>query len=148
MGLFSKKTEDKKKINEKPDVGIKTSMKDLYGDKQSIAKKDDSVSGTEKASAGKFHNAYRILMKPLVTEKASVLAAENKYFFGVYPGANKIEIAKAIKEVYGVKPIDVNIINMRGKNVRSGKTAGKRKRWKKAIITLPKGTTIKVYEGV
>lgn len=148
MGLFNRKKIEDKKTDEKSAVVAKQSMKDLYGGKQSIAKKDDSVSGKEKASASKFHNAYRILAKPLVTEKASVLAAENKYFFGVYPGANKIEIAKAIKEVYGVKPISVNIVNMRGKNVRAGRTAGKRKNWKKAIVTLKKGETIKVYEGV
>ena len=72
----------------------------------------------------------------------------NKYFFEVAKNANKIEVAKAIQEIYGVKPVSVNIIRMQGKKVGQGRTRGKRKDWKKAIITLKKGESIKVYEGV
>jgi large subunit ribosomal protein L23 len=153
MGLFNKKkTEDDKKTDEKS-VKIDNekkesakSMKDLYGEK-----KNNRVKvGAEKEKAGKKKdgNAYRILIKPLVTEKASRQGADNKYFFAVAKDANKIEIAKAINEVYGVKPVSVNIINMGGKSVRSGKTSGKRKSWKKAIVKLKTGESIKVYEGV
>ncbi|MDD5032006.1 MAG: 50S ribosomal protein L23 [Patescibacteria group bacterium] len=89
-----------------------------------------------------------MLLKPLVTEKATNLGVLNKYVFAVSPKANKIEIAEAIKAVYGVKPVGINIIKGEGKTVRSGRTFGKRKDWKKAIVALPAGKTIKIYEGV
>ncbi|MDD4332736.1 MAG: 50S ribosomal protein L23 [Patescibacteria group bacterium] len=95
-----------------------------------------------------FSQTYRIIVKPIITEKVTNLGVENKYAFAVARKANKIEIAKAIEETYGIKPLAVNIINMKGKQVRYGRMAGKRKDWKKAIVTLPEGKTIKVYEGV
>lgn len=159
MGLFSKKKkeEDKKKIDKesvKIDNGVKDkkSMKDLYSgekiekgqeNRESKEKKEEKKTGESKNK-----NAYRILVKPLITEKASVQGADHKYFFAVDKNANKIEIAKAINEVYGVKPVGVNIINMIGKKARHGRIFGKRKDWKKAIVKLPKGTSIKIYEGV
>ncbi|MDP3042824.1 MAG: 50S ribosomal protein L23 [bacterium] len=107
----------------------------------------DKVKKQEKKEK-KYGNAYKVLVKPLVTEKGSVMNAENKYIFEVAKKANKIEIAKAVIEVYGIKPVSVNIIKMQGKKTRYGKIAGKRKDWKKAVVTLPEGESIKVYEGV
>ncbi len=149
MGIFSKKDKDAKKDNAAAkaakDDGVEkdtgTSMKDLYGD----SKKD---SKSEKKSINKSGNAYKILIKPLITEKAANLGTENKYVFEVAVDANKIEVAKAIQEVYGVKPINVNILNVGGKKTRHGRIIGKRRDWRKAIVTLKKGDTIKVYEGV
>ncbi|MBD3359702.1 MAG: 50S ribosomal protein L23 [Candidatus Buchananbacteria bacterium] len=92
--------------------------------------------------------AYKILIKPLVTEKATDLANFNKYCFEIAKNANKIEIQKAIKNLYGVDPLNVNIINMRGKRVRYGRVSGKKKNWKKAIVTLKQGDKIEIYEGV
>ncbi len=92
--------------------------------------------------------AYRILEKPLVTEKVTDLGAYNKYAFYVSKRANKTEIKKAIKEVYGVTPVSVNIINLKSKKVRFGKSSGQTKSQKKAIVTLKKGDKIEVYEGV
>jgi len=168
MGIFSrKKTEDKKEEVGKPakikeEKKKKPSMKELYEDKTiekpkgiKEEKKIDKTTGEKKeelAKPGKkirkYGNAYKILIKPLVTEKASMIGAENKYVFEVSQGANKIEIFKAVAEVYGIKPVSVNIIKVKGKNVRYGRTRGKKKDWKKAIITLPKGKSIKIYEGV
>lgn len=135
MALLKKKTEEKKE-NAKP------SMKDLYSGKES----GSETKGEQKERV--YGNAYKVLVKPLITEKASILNSENKYFFEVAKNANKIEIAKAIKEVYGIKPVSVNIIRVSGKKVAQGKIGGKRKDWKKAIVTLPEGQAIKVYEGV
>ena len=92
--------------------------------------------------------AYRILVKPMVTEKATNLSAVNQYVFMVSIDANKIEVAKAIFEVYGVNPTSVNIIKSKGKKVNRGKVSGRRKDFKKAIVTLKKGESISVYEGV
>jgi large subunit ribosomal protein L23 len=149
MGLFSrKKTEDKKKTDDKSAIVAKQSMKDLYGGAKTGVEKSKEGEKETKEKASGYISAYRVLMKPLVSEKASIMGAENKYFFAVERSANKIEIAKAIKQVYGIKPVNVNIVNMKGKNVRTGRTLGARKNWKKAIITLPKGESIKIYEGV
>lgn len=149
MGIFNKKSDNTAAVKTKKTVpDTKESMKDLYGStavKKTIVEKEGKTVSKTIVKRG---FAYRILVKPLVTEKASRLGVENKYVFAVALDANKIEIAKAINEVYGIKPVAVNIINLTGKNVRYGRMKGKRKDWKKAIVELPKGKTIKVYEGV
>ena len=101
-----------------------------------------------KVDNAKPNNAYRLLKKPLVTEKVSIMASENKYVFEVARDANKVEIKKAIKAIYGIEPEKVNIINNLGKKVQRGRVQGKRKDTKKAMVKLPKGKTIDVYEGV
>ncbi|KKR57379.1 MAG: 50S ribosomal protein L23 [Candidatus Uhrbacteria bacterium GW2011_GWE2_40_58] len=89
-----------------------------------------------------------VIIRPLVTEKASFLASQSQYLFEVKLEANRIQVYKSIIALYGVKPVSVNIVNMKGKRVRFGRTNGRRKDWKKAIVTIPKGKTIDVYEGV
>jgi len=120
-----------------------TSMQDLY----SGAK---AVSGSKKTAAtvSKINDSYRVLVKPLITEKATTLVGANKYVFIVASGANKIEITKAIKSTYGVTPIKINVVNVSGKKVARGRISGQRSDWRKAIVTLAKGETIKIYEGV
>ena len=155
MALFGSKktnTDDKK-----PTASVKaetkatetkkeaTSMKDLYSE---TAPAKSKGTGKTKELVHKHGASSRALVKPLITEKATHLTGENKYVFVIARGANKIETAKAIQAVYGVKPVDVNIINMKGKKVTRGKIRGQRKDWKKAIVTLAKGDTIKVHEGV
>jgi len=130
----------------------KPSMKELYAGGPSSAKATEGKKAKAvkevKKDVKKYGNAYRVLVKPLVTEKATNLGGQNKYVFAVSQKANKIEIAKAINEVYGIKPVAVNVIKMQGKKTRYGKITGRAKDWKKAVITLPEGETIKVYEGV
>lgn len=118
-----------------------SSTKDLYTETQ--------VKGSSKTKGPvKFSEFNQLLVRPLVTEKATTLATDNKYVFVVAKKANKISVAKAIQAVYGVKPTDVNIVNMKGKRVSRGRIRGQRKDWKKAIVTLAKGETIAIYEGV
>jgi large subunit ribosomal protein L23 len=121
------------------------SMKDLYAAEATTKK---TAKAGKSASASRFDGAFRVLVKPLVTEKATDLSAHNKYVFVITKSANKIEVAKAVYAVYGVKPIGVNIISMKGKVVTHGRIKGRRKDWKKAIVTLKKGDSIKIYEGV
>ena len=136
MGIFK---DDKKKKKDLDKVEEEGSMKDLYTASGEMKKKDDKkISG----------QAYRVLIKPMITEKASALGASNQYVFMVGINTNKIQVAKAIQEVYGVKPLSVNIIKVKGKKVSRGRITGKRKDFKKAVITLKKGDTISVYEGV
>lgn len=135
------RTKESEDVKEKAPLA----MKDLYA---ASPAKSDKVKAA-KIKGGLSHDlSARLLVKPLITEKATHLNAENKYVFVVSREANKITIAKAITTIYGVKPLAVNIINSLGKQVRRGRVSGKRKDWRKAIITLKKGETIKVYEGV
>lgn len=121
------------------------SMKDLYSDSS-----DKKSSSAKKSSAPKtkYDGAHRVLVRPLITEKAANLGTLNKYAFVVSTSANKIEVSKAVSAVYGVSVADVNIIAMKGKKVSRGKIRGQRKDWKKAIVTLKAGDSIQLYEGV
>jgi large subunit ribosomal protein L23 len=154
MALFGtkKNTSNEEKVTKSAPVVKKNvpvaapvSMKDLYA----AAPVKTAKGAAKVAKVGLNHElSYRLLVKPLITEKATNLSAENKYVFVVSIKANKIEIAKAIEATYGVKPLAINIINRAGKKVARGKVRGQRKDWKKAIVTLKKGETIKIYEGV
>lgn len=104
--------------------------------------------GDERKSEKPRVELYGILLRPLITEKATNSAQFNQYIFAVSTKANKIQIARAIQSRYGIKPIKINIINNAGKNVRSGRVSGRTKDWKKAIVTLPKGKTIQIQEGI
>ncbi len=92
--------------------------------------------------------SYRLLVTPLLTEKSDRLQAQGKYSFLVSRDANKIEVARAVRDLYGVRPVAVHIVNVKGKSVRFGRTSGKQKDMKKAIVTLGKGESITAFEGV
>ncbi len=86
---------------------------------------------------------YSIIQNPMRTEKGTnIHAKENKYIFKVDCNANKVEVKRAIEEIYKVKVEKVNTINMLGKWRRVRTVEGKRPDWKKAIVTLKKGETI------
>lgn len=88
--------------------------------------------------------AYRILKTPHVTEKAADLVKKNQYVFNIYPKVNKVEIKKAIEDLYGVKVQTVKIINIPPKKRRLGKTKGWRAGYKKAIVRIKEGQKIEV----
>jgi len=88
--------------------------------------------------------SYDIIKSMLRTEKGTILLPYNKYFFMVSKKANKMQIKKAIEDIYSVKVKDVNTVNMRGKMRRVRYEQGKRPNWKKAIVTLKEGSTIEV----
>ena len=92
-------------------------------------------------------DARDILIRPLITEKSTQLMEEGKYVFVVAKKANKIEIAKAVAEVFKVKVAKVNTVNVTGKKKRMGRTEGKRPDYKKAIVKLAPGETIEFFEG-
>lgn len=89
-------------------------------------------------------NPYRVIKAPLVSEKSSSSQAEGKYTFWVDRASNKIEIKKAVKEIYGVDAIKVHVLNAKGKKRRLRYHEGKRPDRKKAIVTLKEGQTIEV----
>ncbi len=88
-----------------------------------------------------------IIIEPLITEKTTNLMEENKYCFKVDKRANKIEIKKAVEDIFGVQVEAVNTMNMKGKPKRFGVHRGYTSSWKKAIVTLKEGSkTIELFE--
>ena len=80
--------------------------------------------------------AQDIILRPIVTEKSMEGMQEKKYTFKVAKSANKIEIARAIESLFGVKVAKVHTMNCKGRYVRQGATAGYKPDWKKEIVTL------------
>lgn len=80
--------------------------------------------------------AQDIIIRPVITEKSMLGTAEKKYTFEVAKTANKIEIAKAVEELFKVKVAKVNTVQVRGQLRRQGRTQGYTPSWKKAYVTL------------
>ena len=94
--------------------------------------------------------AYDIIKRPIITEQSMGETENKKYTFEVAKSANKIEIAKAVEEIFGVKVVKVNTLNMQGKEKRTGAyPKGRRPSWKKAVVTLSEDSkTIEFFEGM
>jgi len=118
-------------------------------DKKAASGKDQAKPA--KAKSGRkpeeLHESHQILLRPVITEKSGLLGAKRQYVFEIHPRANKPTVYKAIETVYGIKPTRINIINVRGKHVRYGRTTGSTKFWRKAIVTVPEGKSIDFYES-
>lgn len=94
-------------------------------------------------------NAHDIIIAPVITEKSTAALSQKKYTFRVADGANKIEIAKACEQIFGVKVAKVNTISMKGKKRRMGRFEGYTSDWKKAIVTLTEDSkTIEFFDGM
>jgi large subunit ribosomal protein L23 len=92
---------------------------------------------------------HQVIKRALITEKSTIIKDEaNKYTLEVDPRANKIEISNAVEKLFKVKVLDVHVMNMTGKKKRMGKVVGRKRSWKKAIVTLTPGSRIEIYEGV
>ncbi len=90
-----------------------------------------------------------IILKPVVTEESMLGTALKKYTFIVRKDANKIEIAKAVSELFGVEVKDVNTMNVRGHLRRYGRFEGYKPSYKKAIVTLTENSkTIEFFDGM
>ncbi|MCA1906146.1 MAG: 50S ribosomal protein L23 [Desulfarculus sp.] len=90
----------------------------------------------------------QVVRRPLITEKGT-LAKEtaNQVVFEVDRRANKIEIRKAVEDLFKVKVLQVRTLNFEGKEKRVGRIIGKRSDWKKAYVTLAPGQTVEFFEG-
>ena len=95
-----------------------------------------------------LNKSYKIILKPVITEKATKLSEFNKVVFEVASKCNKIEIRGAVEKLFSVKVKSVNIINIKGKVKRFKGVLGKRNDIKKAVITLVEGNTIDISAGV
>ena len=89
-----------------------------------------------------------IIRRPLITEKNTWLMERGQYSFEVLPEANKIEIKRAVEEIFKVSVTGVNVVNVSGKMRRMGRHSGMTRSWKKAIVTLAPGQRIELFQGV
>jgi len=111
------------------------------------AEEQKEVKGIgKKESRPEASFAYSIISRPVSTEKSDRQQMHGKYTFYVARGANKIEIARAIRTLYGVSPVSVSVMNAKGKQVRFGRHQGRRKATRKAIVTLKEGDSISLAE--
>ncbi len=93
--------------------------------------------------------AQDIILRPIITEESMMGVSEKKYTFKVAKDANKIEIAKAVETLFGVKVSKVNTMNVRGHLRRQGMHQGYTASWKKAIVTLTEDSkTIDFFDGM
>ena len=93
--------------------------------------------------------AQDIIIKPIITEASMMGIASKKYTFKVAADANKIEIAKAVEELFGVKVAKVNTVTVNGKMRRYGRFEGYTASWKKAVVTLTEDSkTIEFFDGM
>ena len=88
-----------------------------------------------------------VLMRPIVTEKSTLLSEDRKYVFAVHPNANKHDVARAVEAMFHVEVARVNVMNVPGKPRRQGRSEGRRSNWRKAVVTLREGHSIDVYPG-
>jgi large subunit ribosomal protein L23 len=92
---------------------------------------------------------YDIIKSPLITEKTTIQKeASNQVSFKVSRMANRIEIKRAVENIFNVKVAGVRTMQVKGKTKQRGRIIGKRKNWKKAIVTLMPGERIDFFEGV
>ncbi len=93
-----------------------------------------------------------VIRRALVTEKGAQIREQGKkgsrYVFEVHPDANKVQIAKAVKEMFKVDTDEVRTMNFIGKIKRLGRFEGRRSAWKKAMVTLKPGQTIDIFDEV
>ncbi|MBI4117637.1 MAG: 50S ribosomal protein L23 [Parcubacteria group bacterium] len=125
-------------VSEDDKKEVKSSLK---AGKTRASKKNNEVKLKEDTG-----NAYRIIKYPIFTEQSQVLAALGKYVFRVSMDASKTDVAYAVAKVYDKKVAKVNMIRMQGKKVMNARWKGKKKDWKKAIITLNPGETMEVNQ--
>ena len=94
-------------------------------------------------------SAYDVIKRPVITEQSMENVANKVYVFEVAKDANKVEIRKAVEEIFGVKVLKVTTMNVLGKQKRMGVHSGYRANWKKAVIRLSEDSkTIELFEGM
>lgn len=153
MALFSigkKSIKDKKEeVVENKKTAVKKENKPKAAKNQEakplsvVAKSAALVNGVAVAKGKKEPKVASLVLRHAhITEKASMMAKDNQYIFRVFPRANKSEVKKAVKEVYGVDVIVVKIINVPKKRRRLGRSVGWKSGYKKAIVTVKQGQTI------
>jgi len=137
----TRNTADLKKVSDKTSVSkIKTPK---LTKKTSLKKDIKTIGGNPVLNTSDYKDRIsQSLRNPIITEKAGILKDLNKYLFEVIDPASKNEIAKAIKDLYKVNVVKVNILKTAGKEKRRGRVIGWQPGHKKAIVTLKVGDKI------
>lgn len=91
--------------------------------------------------------AESVIVAPVLTEKTTALREQNKFAFRVDARANKIQVSKAVEELFGVRVVNCNVIKVQRKPKRQRMSRGYTAEWKKAIVTLAEGQSIDIFEG-
>jgi large subunit ribosomal protein L23 len=91
---------------------------------------------------------HEVLVRPIISEKNTMLNEQGQYVFEVSDRANKIMVRQAVEELFNVGVTAVNVLNVKGKRKRSGRNVGVTRSWKKAIVTLKTGDRIELFQGV
>ena len=93
-----------------------------------------------------MRTAYDIIIRPIITEQSMEDLDIKKYAFEVAKDANKTAVAQAVEEIYGIKPVKVNVVNVRPKTKRMGRYVGKTNAVRKAVVKLPEGQDITLFD--
>ncbi|MCC6382345.1 MAG: 50S ribosomal protein L23 [Dehalococcoidia bacterium] len=91
---------------------------------------------------------YGVLLRPIITEKTTLMTGQDKYVIEVDPRANKNQIKEAIQLAFNVRVLAVNTMMMKGKPKRFGRRVTNRPDWKKAVVSLFPGDKIELFEGI
>src|SRR5258706_16141485 len=136
MALFDflKRKEELEKAQQKKQPEKKAEKVLVKKETEKKVEKAEKVSAVKTGKANSF--SYTIIKEPHISEKATILAEENKYTFKVYNNSNKPEIKKAVEGIYGVDVLDVKVIKIPKKKRKLGRTEGFRKGFSKAVITI------------
>ena len=90
----------------------------------------------------------QVIIRPVVSEKSYVLAANDKYTFRVHPDAHKTQIRQAIESLFDVKVVEVRTMSVKSKPKRRGLIQGRTRQWKKAVVQVRPGDTIPIFQGL
>ena len=153
MGILNKiiKNNEKEKVDDKKTASVKKKDTNEDKEKKTVKSEKNNKGSVNKKSTGKIKkvsvdkmpdNYFDIIVKPHISEKTFNLSQEDKYVFIVSDKSNKTEIKKAVKSIYGVSVISVNIINIHSRIKRFRGRMGLKSGYRKAIVKLAKGHKI------
>jgi large subunit ribosomal protein L23 len=90
----------------------------------------------------------QVIIRPVVSEKSYVLSALHRYTFRVHDDAHKTQIRQAVEALFDVHVVEVRTMSVKSKPKRRGKTSGRTRKWKKAIVQIRAGESIPIFQGL
>jgi large subunit ribosomal protein L23 len=90
----------------------------------------------------------QVIIRPVVSEKSYVLAANDRYTFRVHDDANKTQVRQAVEALFDVDVVEVRTSSVKSKPKRRGLTRGRTRSWKKAVVQVKPGQTIPIFQGL
>jgi large subunit ribosomal protein L23 len=139
MSIFSRRKKDTTETQKKEEAQKVRTAKEAVKDEV-----EEKLPGSPVLPKGEDAESYRVILKPHITEKGTILEGQGKYLFRVARTAAKPEIKKAIEKLYKVRVRKVHIQRMPSKFRQVGKYEGRKPGFKKAVITLKEGERIEI----